>query len=441
MANLESAIDAKMQQAAPAAARSSTWSSTTTVFAATSCGLLAGMLVLAVKSSGGDTVNTYTGTQQAGDTTYTGANTVSGDSNTLTGAVANTYTGANTMTGDSTYAGGSAGANYGANTYNGDLSITNTGATPSSTKPVAGINTCEGSKPTSGYDNFDCSEAVTLAIEQSGANVTRGYQGSANSSGVVPTTTAYWKAGMCPVNVHWHLGAEHLSVGEYDSHGTGPDAAAHRNLAERKGHQCSKFDASNPKFTKPFAWKHCVGMTVGETYEVHWPHSARGACGTVNQYQTPFYDGVFCNNGRNGVGAFDISTQAQIGVQAQVFTIVNDENYYYPDLMRGMIVDGDFGSDMAIYTGSTTGTSRSNTVCSGYSPITWQVDRKCHMVSASTFDKMCADMKSQRDDMSSDLHAHGSREVVSDNLAADNQVTSADMHTGATLAPATSIHD
>ena len=59
------------------------------------------------------------------------------------------------------------------------------------------------------------------------------------------------------------------------------------------------------------------------------------------------------------------------------------------------------------------------------------------MVSASTFDKMCADMKSQRDDMSSDLHAHGSREVVSDNLAADNQVTSADMHTGATLAPAT----
>ena len=25
------------------------------------------------------------------------------------------------------------------------------------------------------------------------------------------------------------------------------------------------------------------------------PHSAAGDCGTVNQYLTPFYDGVFCN--------------------------------------------------------------------------------------------------------------------------------------------------
>merc|ERR1711998_115757 len=31
------------------------------------------------------------------------------------------------------------------------------------------------------------------------------------------------------------------------------------------------------------------------TYEVHWPHSAIGACNTPYQYQSPFYDGVFCN--------------------------------------------------------------------------------------------------------------------------------------------------
>jgi len=110
-----------------------------------------------------------------------------------------------------------------------------------------------------------------------------------------------------------------------------------------------------------------------------------------------------------------------VGVQAQIFTIVNDENYYYPDLFRGMIVDGDKGSEITYYTGSTTGTSRSNTVCSAYSPITWQVDRKCHVISASTFDKMCADMKSQRDDMSDDLYAHGSREVTADEITADNQ--------------------
>eukprot|EP00957_Ditylum_brightwellii_P078926 6000991-Ditylum_brightwellii.AAC.1 len=109
-----------------------------------------------------------------------------------------------------------------------------------------------------------------------------------------------------------------------------------------------------------------------------------------------------------------------VGVQAQIFTIVNDESYYYPNLMRGMIVDGEKGSDIAYYTGSTTGTSRDNEKCSSYAPITWQVDRKCHKISASSFDQLCADMKSQRDDMSDDLYAHGSRELVADEWAADN---------------------
>ena len=173
---------------------------------------------------------------------------MSGDSNTLTGAVTNTYTGANT--------------------YNGDLSVTNTGATPSSTKPVAGINTCEGSKAYS---------ATTAA-----------------------TASAHSTSALRP------------------------------RLACRP--KCSPSSTTRTTTTRHFSQQHRL-----------------------------------------------------LRVQ----------------------------------------------------PRHRQVDRKCHMVSASTFDKMCADMKSQRDDMSSDLHAHGSREVVSDNLAADNQVTSADMHTGATLAPAT----
>ena len=109
-------------------------------------------------------------------------------------------------------------------------------------------------------------------------------------------------------------------------------------------------------------------------------------------------------------------------MQAQVFTIVNDERYYYPDLIRGMIVNeaSFIGQDIASYTGSTTGTSRNNEVCSQYTPITWQVDRKCHLISASSFDKLCADMKSQNDDMSADLHPHGSRELVLDQFSANN---------------------
>eukprot|EP00543_Licmophora_paradoxa_P009365 CAMPEP_0202474304 /NCGR_PEP_ID=MMETSP1360-20130828/92310_1 /ASSEMBLY_ACC=CAM_ASM_000848 /TAXON_ID=515479 /ORGANISM="Licmophora paradoxa, Strain CCMP2313" /LENGTH=389 /DNA_ID=CAMNT_0049101419 /DNA_START=20 /DNA_END=1189 /DNA_ORIENTATION=+ len=285
------------------------------------------------------------------------------------------------------------------------------------TKPPTGSNPCAGKKPD--VPNVECvMDAIVNVGPQSGSNVTMGYTGT-NDDGSLPITTPYFEAGLCPVNVHWHLGAEHLSVGEYDENGSGPslvDNDERRRLAGdvRQGFQCTSYDSSDTKFTTPYEWQHCKDMVVGQTYEVHWPHSAAGACGTINQYQTPFYDGVFC---RDGVLT---DTASQIGVQAQVFIIVNDESYYYPDLMRGMIVDGEMGADIAKYTGSTTGTSRDNDICSQYAPITWQVDRKCHMVSASTFDKMCADMKAQRDDMTDDLHAHGSRELVADHLAADN---------------------
>ena len=283
------------------------------------------------------------------------------------------------------------------------------------TQPMNGENVCAGAKVE--LPNVQCViDQVEQTGEQSGTNVTKGYTGDRETD-AVPITEPYWKAGLCPVNVHWHLGTEHLSVGEYDETGTGPsDVNQRRRLAgeARQGFQCKYYNENDPKFTTPYEWKHCVGMQVGQTYEVHWPHSALGACGTVNQYQTPFYDGVFCN------ADLLTDTASQIGVQAQVFTIVNDDRYYYPELMRGMIVDGEMGQDIAKYTGSTTGTSRDNEICSSYSPITWQVDRKCHLISASTFDKMCADMKAQRDDMSDDLYAHGSRELVANEHAANN---------------------
>merc|ERR1712107_812443 len=102
----------------------------------------------------------------------------------------------------------------------------------------------------------------------------------------------------------------------------------------------------------------------------------------------------------------------------------NDEHYYYPNLINGMIVSEELqmGTQVTAYTGSTTGTKRSNSLCSVYAPITWQVDRKCHLISSSSFDKMCADMKQMRDDMSGDLHAHGARELVENWMTADNHV-------------------
>lgn len=291
-------------------------------------------------------------------------------------------------------------------------------STPTVPAFTRGENTCSGAKLD--FPNVDCVIGAMVNVgPQAGANVTKGYQGNMTVD-VTPITTPYYQNGMCPVNVHWHLGAEHLSVGQYDENAAGP---SNEDLdgGIRQGHQCNVYNASDAKFTKPYEWKYCKSMEVGHTYEVHWPHSAAGACGTPNQYQTPFYDGVFCNLDLEAFSALSPQQIASaVGVQAQVFIVVNDESYFWPDLMRGMIVDGDLGKDVAMYTGSTTGDGRSNTVCSQYSPITWQVDRMCHMISASSFDKLCYDMLQQRDDMSEDVHPHGSRETVSDELAAMN---------------------
>jgi len=340
---------------------------------------------------------------------------------------------------------------------------------PVRTKRLFKTNICTDKKPYDAsvdangvgdgyFNNVDClKDGVLQALEQAGANVTKGYVGGLDAArtscaaaesdlcdylGRHPITTNYREAGLCPVNVHWHLGTEHLSVGEYDHQGTGPatdvvpdwqgddnsrrlpgDDQSRRLAAAgappaRLGFRCRKYDENDPKFTTEYNWKYCVDMKVGETYEVHWPHSAAGACGTPYQYQTPFYDGVFC---MGGIISLDpLNTYQKIGVQAQIFTIVNDEDYYYPNLFNGMIVDGDYGKDMGKYTGSTTGTSRSNQVCSRYTPITWQVDRKCHLISASSFDTMCAQMLKQNDDMAGDVHAHGARELVSNEYAANN---------------------
>jgi len=308
------------------------------------------------------------------------------------------------------------------------------------------VNMCAGQKPYHAdfgnnkhgdnyFANTDCTkDAITQTLEQAGANVTAGFRGLFDAGDRVPITVPYSQTDLCPVNVHWHLGAEHLSVGEFDEYGTGPadggdshagDSNARRALAGsnvRKGFQCRHYTNENdPMFSPSYNWEHCTNMLIGETYEIHWPHSAAGACGTEWQYQTPFYDGVFCKDGI--IKVTPLNTYQKIGVQSQVFTVVNsdDPQYYYPNLIDGMLVGGTMGQDIAKYTGSTTGTSRDNEICSRFTPITWQVDRKCHLVSASSFDKLCYDMKQKADDMSGDLYPHGARELVANHLVADNQ--------------------
>ena len=106
----------------------------------------------------------------------------------------------------------------------------------------------------------------------------------------------------------------------------------------RYGSACHPYNANDAKLTIEYKWQHCVGMHVGATYEVHWPHSAIGAFHTPHQYQYPFYDSVLCGwtqGVADAIAADDQVLANAVGVQGQIFVIVNDDNYYYPDLIHG----------------------------------------------------------------------------------------------------------
>merc|ERR1719162_1625235 len=172
------------------------------------------------------------------------------------------------------------------------------------------------SKTVPAYDNKDCFKALVYdALEQSGTDVTKGYKGSFVTA-KVPINTSYFVAGLCPVNVHWHLGTEHKSDGQYDKE---PPSARRLGTTVDKGFECTWTGVTkDDTYTNEYAWQHCTNMKVGETYEVHWPHSKMGACGTPYQFQSPFYDGVFCTH-LDADSRFDGDTSTSIGVQAQVF--------------------------------------------------------------------------------------------------------------------------
>ena len=94
----------------------------------------------------------------------------------------------------------------------------------------------------------------------------------------------------------WHLGTEHFSVGEYDENGSGSIEIAHlHELAgkARQGFRCNLYDEDVDMFTDHYDWQYYTDMEVGQTYEVHWPHSTIGACGTLNQLEYQM-DGEDC---------------------------------------------------------------------------------------------------------------------------------------------------
>ena len=297
--------------------------------------------------------------------------------------------------------------------------------------------------------DVDCEASTTGA--QSATDVTKGAAGD-RDPGIAPVVD-YNDAGMCTVNVHWHIGAEHRSEGQYDEAAAfdHPNkdtyAGSHRRLASsdggmRIGHMCTKgkelWEANDASVrnsdgsVKEYDWKYCKDMHVGLTYEFHWPHSSLGACQTPWQYQYHFLDGVYCAATMGGLtyaqAAAALTSDpptAFIGVEGQVFTIVNgmggDAVRPTWDVLNGWDrqaieeTKNDATGGVAYYQGSTTGDAANNDdVCRGTGNlVTWHQDRKCHTLEASTMDEMCRRMLViSADDMSPDVIPHGARDTV-----------------------------
>ncbi|KAK1745721.1 hypothetical protein QTG54_003645 [Skeletonema marinoi] len=280
---------------------------------------------------------------------------------------------------------------------------------------------------------------LEVPTPQAGGNVTKGYVGDLDVGSLKPHTDTYFQGDMCPVNVHWHLGTEHYSYGQYDENGNGPHGTAERpEWANRD--LAAAGEKKDEKFTEPM-----TGSTV-PTWKSERPTKFTGPTPPLEiaalststrlpstmECSATFYGTIrgYCR------GCSEYCQQRWCSRSS--LHCSERRTILLPDMMRGMIIDKqrNMGTDIHYYTGSTTGTSRSNEMCSQYAPITWQVDRQCHMISASSFDKLCHDMLLQRDDMKDDLYPHGSRELVMDSLVANNAADAESLAAAAAAAAA-----
>ncbi len=277
------------------------------------------------------------------------------------------------------------------------------------------------SLPTGGTETLDPSEILCntgQANAQSPRNVTRGSPGEVDTPLVYTPTGAFNNAAMDPANLHFHLGAEHYSGGQYDvdfDYGKPPGSTDE----ETPGRMCSipmlkaKFGLTDAQVDTPYAFQYCRGETrVGSTYEFHYVHST--GADHVPGYSEHLSDGLG--------GAFDFTINPLVLVQAQVFVLINDAsgrfdqyNWLNPDEASAFSLRHGWNEslaaeDSAFYLGSTTGTKYGAEICSMYL-AQWEVDRMCHVASAQSMDKLCQWLESSGDE-TVDVKPHGARAVV-----------------------------
>ena len=92
--------------------------------------------------------------------------------------------------------------------------------------------------------------------------------------GLKPITEPYPNVGLCPGNLHFHIGAEHRSEGQYDtqfeSGVNGPVYEKPFN-PEYTGKRCNYYKdrETNGLDFSPYTFKYCTGVVVG-TYFIRF---------------------------------------------------------------------------------------------------------------------------------------------------------------------------
>ncbi|CAJ1454551.1 unnamed protein product [Effrenium voratum] len=245
------------------------------------------------------------------------------------------------------------------------------------------------------------------AEPQAPRNVTCGFVGEKKARVKPLDTDAVFK--FIQANLHFHLGAEHLSAGEYDLDSPPPGVEKASSVA--LGKFCGLCDIPAQQL-QPFDFEHCKNVSVGNTYEFHWVFSTGaplvGLRDDGEEGQLGITDGLG--------GALNRTINPKVIVRGQACRIINNASLDTEEKIGADYADfltqwrqPPLGQGVR-YMGSTTGNSLDDEVCSPIE-VNWHVDTKCCTLSAQAFDRTCKAMYDEG--LREDLKPKGSRAPVS----------------------------
>ena len=214
-----------------------------------------------------------------------------------------------------------------------------------------------------------------------------------SNPGVYAFAPDYRQLNLC--NLHFHTNAEHkardfsIYAGPGDDEGLGG------------GYRCNQSTELSDGDRKPPADAICEGLKPGDTVEVHWVYSS---CDVQPGPKLDACSSAACSN-------------PQLRVEAQVFTLVNDENAldFSNFDYAGRVVDGYHqakslpqGTGTPVrFLGSTTGEKYNDQICSPLQ-VSWSVRPMCARLDINSIGRWC------RDNVFAERHAHGVRKLVTE---------------------------